>query len=265
MLFNGGKNVLDLTKISGLPLALGNHSLIFLSSGVPKIEPIPRKIEELKEVLLNPKVKGIADGYFMYQGIHRKQDETVFQKSGFRYDIMIMPPAYLNQELTKTFGHYHAKRKGTSVGYPEIYEVLNGKAHYLFQKVDENKVLDVKIVEAKTGDKVLVPPDYGHVTINPSQEVLVASNITVNLPSDYKPFKKFRGACFYELSGGAWERNSHYQNNFAPQVIAPPNFQSALGLNAKMPLYLQFVLETQRFDFLFNPQNSLERFQEVYK
>jgi oxalate decarboxylase/phosphoglucose isomerase-like protein (cupin superfamily) len=52
--------------------------------------------------------------------------------------------------------------------YRELYEVLKGDAHYLLQRAQNKERVDEAIlVKATRGDKVLIPPNYGHVTINP--------------------------------------------------------------------------------------------------
>ena len=86
-----------------------------------------------------------------------------------RYDITVIPPAMLGSEYIKTVGHYHPRVPGTNVYYPEIYQVLEGSATYLLQKVksgEEDFVMDVVVITAKKGDLVLVPPGYGHGKIH---------------------------------------------------------------------------------------------------
>jgi hypothetical protein len=46
--------------------------------------------------------------------------------------------------------------------------VLEGDAHYLLQRAqNEERVDEAILVKATRGDKVIIPPNYGHVTINP--------------------------------------------------------------------------------------------------
>ncbi len=52
--------------------------------------------------------------------------------------------------------------------YSELYEVLERDAHYLLQRAQNGERVDeVILVKATRGDKVIIPPNYGHVTINP--------------------------------------------------------------------------------------------------
>jgi oxalate decarboxylase/phosphoglucose isomerase-like protein (cupin superfamily) len=74
----------------------------------------------------------------------------------------------------KTKGHYHPENSA-GIGYPELYEVIEGVAHVLLQK----KTLDhIALAKATNSDLVIIPPGYGHVTINPSRaETLVMANL----------------------------------------------------------------------------------------
>ena len=57
---------------------------------------------------------------------------------------------------------------------------------------------DLVLVEAREGQSVLIPPGYGHVTVNPSGETLVVVNlVSSSCVSDYRPFAALRGAAVY--------------------------------------------------------------------
>ncbi len=61
--------------------------------------------------------------------------------------------------------------------YPETYQVLEGVAHYLLQRgQNEESVDQVILVKATRGDKVIGPQNYGHVTINASERTLKMVN-----------------------------------------------------------------------------------------
>jgi len=85
-------------------------------------------------------------------------------ENGIRYDITVIPPANPGGEYVKTKGHYHPEN-AAGVVYPELYEVMGGRAHFLLQK---KSLDDIALIEAHKGDIVVIPPGYGHVTINPT-------------------------------------------------------------------------------------------------
>src|SRR3990172_10817833 len=178
--------MIDLGKKSGLPIILDGEII------KPKGEfelPVPnfRKLEEMKSVIMpGSELTGPEICYTMFRGVSRQEDKKIFEKYNLRYDITVILAGTIGKEFIKTVGHYHSKKEGTDIFYPEIYEVISGKAHYLFQRVEDDKVLDVKIIEANEGDKVIIPPGYGHITINPGVETLVEADIqSLSIRSNY--------------------------------------------------------------------------------
>src|SRR3989344_5983952 len=96
-------------------------------------------------------------------------ERAKIRANNLRYDITVLPPFRTGDEYNKTFGHYHPKIAVTDTWYPEVYEVLHGRAHYLLQNGSEFLVFD-----ARPGDKCLMIPGFAHITVNPSlRETLV--------------------------------------------------------------------------------------------
>lgn len=157
--------------------------------------------------------------YYMYRGIKRKK--------GLRYDITVIPPRLLGQEFSKTKGHEHLKN------YGELYIVLKGKAIYLMQKYQNNQVKDIYAVKAKKGDVVIIPPHYGHVTINPSEkETLETANwLDERSGHVYDVIAKKQGLCYYYTKRG-WIKNKKYAR------IPKLRFKRPLK---KMPRNLDFL------------------------
>ena len=145
--------------------------------------------------------------YYMYRDLFlSRADKEKLLQQGLRYDITIIPPNMLGREYIKTAGHYHPLVPGGSVTYPELYEVLEGEALYLLQNQD---LSDVVAVYASAGDKVLVPPGYGHITINRSNKTLKMANFVArNFSSLYDPLQgEGRGSLLFHQGGLDKERS----------------------------------------------------------
>lgn len=142
--------------------------------------------------------------YYMYRGIE--------EKGGLRYDVTVIPGKLLGKEFNKTKGHDHSNKKG------EVYIILEGKAISLMQKGDGEKIEEGIAVEAQKGDVIVIPPGYGHVTINPTEKELKMANWVCNdCKNDFTLFEKMQGACYYYIlrpgSGQAsWVKNENYKN-----------------------------------------------------
>jgi glucose-6-phosphate isomerase len=168
-----------------------------------KLTPDVRKLNEMKPVVFDKEWINGADNfdvYYMYRGIQ--------EKDGLRYDITTIPAIMLGQEFNKTKGHIHVGR------WQETYTVLEGQAIYLMQKFDDaGNVSDVYAIEAKKGQSIVIPSFYGHTTINPSstQELKMANWASVECKSDYSPYEKFGGACYFYTRQG-WVKNENYRS-----------------------------------------------------
>ncbi|KUG18995.1 glucose-6-phosphate isomerase [hydrocarbon metagenome] len=222
----------------------------------PLPEPEARTIDEMRSVLADPSCTADQPLYFMYRDLAKSGDDRRWlQEMRVRYDITVISPGTLCGEYVKTKGHHHPKNRA-GVGYPEIYEVLEGEGHYLLQTWDAD---DVILIRASAGEKVLIPPGYGHVTINPSPRPLVMSNlVSSEFASSYGPYEERRGAAYYEMEGGAFVRNPAYPKAAAIRS-APPTEIPDLSILRIVPLY-ELVGRPRSVAFL----NSPEQFPEIF-
>jgi len=195
--------------------------------------PDIRFLYDLKEVLYDQKWLKSAKNfpvYYMYRGIkpHMKSFDFLQgkKKGDLRYDITVILPKMLGIEFPKTKGHEHNKK------YGEIYYVLEGRAIYLLQKFKKNQIEDVYAVKAKKGEFVIVPPLYGHITINPAKKELIEANwVSENCQNIYTLFEKNHGACYYYTKSG-WIKNKNYKK--VPKL----RFEKPLK---EMPLNFRFL------------------------
>jgi len=157
--------------------------------------PDIRYINDLKGVLYNEEwIEDNFEAYYMYRGLE--------EKDGLRYDITVIPFRIFGEEFPKTKGHYHPGK------YGEIYIVLEGKALYLLQNKD---LSDIVVIEAKAGEVAIIPPDYGHITINPGKEDLKMANwVCPDFKSLYGPIEEKKGGAYFYTKEG-WIKNKNYE------------------------------------------------------
>lgn len=197
-----------------LMLKFEGNALLFNGKRIP---PSIRTFSQMRSVLAHPELEGnfLPDAplYYMYRQV------GLF--SSIRYDITRVLPVDLCGERNKTFGHSHPG------GWPEAYEVLEGSAHFLLQKMKGDAVDEALLLAAKKGDCFLVPPGYGHITINPGKKELIMANlVSGKFESDYSLFEQKHGACFYEMSDGKIVKNRNYPDGFAVKREAAVKFSS---------------------------------------
>jgi glucose-6-phosphate isomerase len=221
--------------------------------------PQQRDVEEIRQVLAIPECPCSGSLYFMYRDLARTEEDRAWLSThALRYDITRIPPLTLCGEYVKTKGHYHPLSP-SGVGYPEVYEVLQGEAHYLLQDRD---IRDVVLIFAREGEKVIIPPGYGHVTINASTRTLLMANLVSSLfSSDYSPYEERHGAAYYMMLGEQMVKNSHYPA-VPPLRSRRPSYSTALGIVEGITLY-QLVEERGDLSFLNRPERYTRLFREL--
>ena len=180
-----------------------------------------RFLNDMEEVLYDENWAKKAPNlelYYMYRGIKKK--------NGLRYDITVIPPKTLGKEFVKTKGNRNSK------SFPELYTVLAGEAIFLMQKVKGKSVKDVRVIKAKKGNWLIIPPKYAVVMINPSKKNLKTGNwVSENNKNIYKEIEAMQGACYYYTKKG-WIKNKKYAK--VPQL----RFKKPLK---KIPKNLDFL------------------------
>ncbi len=204
--------------------------------------------------------------YYMYREVIKNQeDKKISQEYKIRYDITVMPPFMLGREFVKTKGHYHplVTEKFT---YPELYEVLAGEAIFLLQKKKDKKEIidDVVAINRKQGEKLLVPPNYGHIIINPKDKKLITANlVSSKFSSLYREIEEMNGFCYFALKNSSeikWEKNPRYKSvpflRFTNQGIP-------LGSKIYKTKHIYDLINTpSSLDFLNNPQDYLDLWEK---
>lgn len=259
--------VTDLSKICGLPLAVDEQGRIHFSGGLPEVSPAVRRLADMREVLADPDARGPEELYFMYRDVGFESEKALWKPRSLRYDVTVILPGRIGNEFIKTAGHYHPMVPGKTAAYPEVYEVVQGVAHYLLQRPTGKglEVDDVILVEARAGDKVLMPPGYGHITINAGDEVLVMTNLVDGaFSSVYEPYRQAQGGAYYEVleDGEAMFVDNPRYGEVPELRILPPAARPQLGLEPGTSLYTAAKQDPDLFGWLSRPQDFLAKMGE---
>jgi glucose-6-phosphate isomerase len=194
----------------------------------------------------------------MYRDLARSEaDRRWLSDHRLRYDITIIPPRDLCGEYVKTKGHYHPVNPA-GTGYPELYEVVEGTAQFLLQT---RTLDDVVLVVAGTGACVVIPPGYGHISINPSPDttLVMANLVSTAFESEYGEYETLHGAAYYVMSDGRIVKNPHYPDVPRVRKCTVIKGQGVAGRSCAGPIYsrigdqdaLAFLNEPEKFPDLF--------------
>lgn len=203
-----------------------------------------RTVKDMQEVLIDRSTAKNPEqtAYLMYRNVYGAQD--------LRYDITIIPQIMYGNEYAKTFGHYHTMaEKGLS--YPEIYQVIKGNAAFILQKINHDQSVAATVIKATPGQIVLIPSNYGHASINISEDDLILANlVSSKFESEYGQYKKSQGAVVYYTTDGVI-RNTNYLVRGVKNVDVD-EINSKYGFICK-DLLKEFYNFPQKFEFLNKP------------
>lgn len=253
--------MISLKKTAELPIEVQDDFSLKFHKPLPQIEPVARTFREMRSVLMDPDSSSTRDEmYYMYRNVHLPEDAEKIKQLNLSYDITVLPPAMIGKEFNKTVGHYHAYKPGTHFAFPEIYQVLHGKALFLLQKMDPEfkEVISVIAMEAKEGEKVIYPPNYGHIIVNIGPEVLVTANwVGDHFERMYDPISKMRGMDYYvvadESLGHRFVPNKSYKSH--PQVrILSRKFMHNFSIMQEGSMYSLGIADPKSLEFLNHPE-----------
>jgi len=168
-----------------------------------------RTKEKMTEVLRDPKAEGPENAYYMMRG---------------KPNITIWEPGSYGSEFNKAYGHYHVHNE------PETYQVLFGTGVGILQHRNENNEVDeVRLVKAKAGDTVKVPPGaWGHAFANVGETYFITSDDAPSDAShaqnDYLPIKETGGMAYFIINEGGEVKivpNPKYKNLPQPKWVDP--------------------------------------------
>lgn len=209
----------DLQPACGLPVAFDTDTceLIF-GEGLNEPSYCVRKLHDLDGVWANPVTDEDRVIYRYTSGLHLNGDAQAWTAANVIYGIVIFVPGVFGGEYVKSSGQYHPPTPPSNMATPEIYTVLSGTGLFMLQKAAPpyDTVEDPVLVEVREGETFVVPPDYGHLQINPSPEPLVFSYAVMDgMKGQYDAFKDRQGAAYYVMSNGD---GRVYNANYGTQV-----------------------------------------------
>ena len=217
--------LLDLETQSGLPVRVETETCEFRFGeglNIPALRT--RTVRELDPVWAN-EVSDPDLVIYRYTGpLWLAQDEMTWKRAGVGYGIVYFRPGTFGGEYVKSSGQYHALLPGQTSATPELYTVLVGTGHFMLQRAKPpyEDITDAILVEVHAGESFIVPPDYGHLQINPTGGPLVFSYCVADpLTSNYEPYRRFHGAMYYEMAGTShrFVFNTRYSRQIPLRVL----------------------------------------------
>ncbi len=197
---------ISLRTETGLPVEFDPDTVtLILGDGLNRPSYNTRRVRDHDMVWACPVPDEDRQIYYYTSGLWLAGDRAAWKQAGVIYGIVVIPPGIFGGEYVKSGGQYHPLCGGNRQATPEIYTVLHGTGHFLLQKSAPpyDVIEDAVLVEVQAGETFVVPPDYGHLQINPAAEPLVFSYTVMDgMKGVYGPFRERRGAIYYEMAQG---------------------------------------------------------------
>lgn len=266
--------MLELTK-SGLPVYLDEESnVIAISARLPFLEYSRKLAGAMKGLFANEtNLNENEPVYDVYRGLSFPEDNKLLNKHKFRYDFTVILPGDINGERKKTSGHYHEYNAARTNTYAEVYEVIKGTALYVLQRVANFdtepmnvKVDDIILVQVEEGQSVIIPPNYGHCSVNIGEGPLIFSNLAY-IPCNvlYNSVLHYHGMGYYiknNIDKIEFEKNTNYSDLPKPK-LATVRENPSLGIKFGLPVYHSFLQNPDLFGYLGNPDKDLDAVMDM--
>jgi glucose-6-phosphate isomerase len=255
----------ELEKISGLSFEIGKDKLIYKKEEYQPAIDWDKTFEAGKYAYKEPN-SDLGVLYYGARYMEKTHDEEIFIKNNFMFDLTIFNHGLVGDEIIKTVGHYHQNVPNTDIAYPEIYEAISKNIEYLLQtEPDKDGAVDVIWVVTEPGDKVVMAPGYGHVSMNVGDGIGVEVDLQLRdnpNGSDYSIFKEKNGGALIRTKKGL-EENPNYK--IKSLRIVKPKEKPEWGIVKDKPLYISFIESPEKFDWLIHPQNYQFDLNELFE
>lgn len=253
----------DLSQKVGLQVVLNDDNKLEFGEGIELDGMSARSFSDLVVVAADESLNlDEQPAYFMYRNVHKVGDEEKITSNNQRFDLTVIPSAKLGEEFIKTSGHYHPLRVGTSVEYPELYYVVSGQATYLMQKHEaDGTISDVILARVPAGTAILMPPFYGHVTINETDETLVMANwVAADFSSVYGDYEEKRGAAYYLVAQNGVNIVPNKRYSKVAEMREMQSWPEALQELKDRPIY-DYLKNVEQIELLAKPENYMSQME----
>ena len=253
--------MIDLSNLSGLNIFFDDGKLILNDALQANCSIRIRHISDLADVWMNAGLKGDQIVYTTYMHLIRTEDEQLFDENQLEHGIVVMPPGIYSGEYAKLYGHFHPPLPDNPNTSSELHSILYGRGNFLLQESfpPYDHITDVVLIEARTGDKFIIPPNYGHIAINPSNDFLIYDGfLPSHLEANYEPYQRFRGGAYYDVTDKnnipGYQLNPNYTHLPTLRRISAKDIKNMDIINSYTSCYEAVINHFEYFDFINKPQ-----------
>jgi glucose-6-phosphate isomerase, archaeal len=121
------------------------------------------------------------------------------------------------------------------------------------------------MIVACAGEIVVVPPGYGHVTINPTKTTVLqmVNIVSSRFYGDYQRYEEQKGAAYFEMVKEGFVQNPAYAKHPHLRLVKAQRLADVRNTIAD-PLYDLIEKQAPILEFLNYPEKYESLFRELY-
>jgi glucose-6-phosphate isomerase len=227
----------------------------------PEVEN--RSLDSIRKSLRDPSCEGPDPVYSIAMDVCKEEHRSILEGLHLLYGTVTYAAGRLGKEPVRSQGHIHKRSPLSGWSTPEIYEIWSGKAIIYMQEKAEDHPGRCFAVTAGPGEVVIVPPFWAHATISadPLQPLTFGAWCDREYGFEYEGVRAHKGLAWFpvlEEDGSInWQKNENY-NECQLELKSPGSYQS-LGLEPGIPIYTQFEMNNEAFQFVPFPEKMQKK------
>jgi len=219
-----------------------------------------RHLDDIRQSLLDPSASGPSLVYAIAMDVGRRKDFEDLKKRMLLYGVCAYSKGKIGREPVRSQGHIHAISASCQSSTPEVYEVWSGEAIIMMQPNATDTPERCYAVHVKPGEVVVVPPKWAHCTINgdPKNDMIFGAWCIRDFGFEYDAVRAHHGLAFYPIANEddtiGWLPNQQYRNvELIDKNVR--SYQQDLKITPQIPIYQQYIDQNDKFDFVTNPSD----------
>jgi glucose-6-phosphate isomerase len=219
--------------------------------------PELRSLAALRPALRDPQVEGPDPVYAIVMDIGKPMHRPALKQRMLLFGAVTYAKGRLGDEVVRSQGHVHKISSHSGWMPPEIYEIWDGRAFIYMQEFAADHPGRCFAVEASPGDIVIVPPGWAHTSMSadPSEHLTFGALCDREYGFHYEEVRRRHGLAWHALLDPRdkiyWEANQNYQKS--ELIVCTPRDYGAFGIERGRPLYSQFEMSPDKFQWVSKP------------